>query len=266
MIPTLKSTKDFRMFELFHMNRDVDEESQAFQQLVENMREYGFADGCPLHCAKNRGEKIKIKQGHNRFRAAQIAGVPVYYIISENPIPIDKLEKAGPGKWSPKDYLICYCKKGMDDYLTLKSYMDRTGIGLYNAASMFHGDTAGSGNCFKGNKFNGGQFKIKNLDHPIQVEKIVTFLKSIGIGYATHKALVASISRFIFVKEFDTTVFREKAEKFSFLFKKQRGLFEYTQMIEEIYNYHSPTKTRINLAFLAQQEANNRNVFIHKKG
>lgn len=258
MNTVIRSTKNYDMFDLHEMNRDVYENTADFKNLVRSMKIHGFLDALPLHCVENGNGKLKIKGGHNRFRAAQIAGVPVKYVVSNDKATIYDLEKSGPGKWGPKDYLVSFCKQGIKSYIVLQEYIDETGIGLQNAASMFYGQSAGSGNFYKYGKFQSGQFAIKDYRHPRIVGDIVLFLKSIGIDWASNASLVKAISRMVFLPQFDVDRFKQKAEKHKFLIEKQKNLQAYLQMIEDVYNRKVPKDQKVNIAFLAQEAATSR--------
>ena len=253
---TLESTKNYELFDLYHINRVVDKNSKHYSDLLQSMKDHGFIPACPLHCEKN-GKKLKIKQGHHRFTCAMDLGLPVFFVVSDDKASIHDIEKPNT-PWGKDDYLTSYAKNGNENYIAVKSYMNKTGIGLAATASMFFGEAAGSGNCFKNDMFEDGKFQVRNMIHAQLVGDIVMFLKKIGIKWAANRAFVRALSRVLFVKEFKAYHFKEKSKKYPFLFTKQRGYIEYTAMIEEIYNYHTPNKGKLNISFLAQQAADRR--------
>jgi len=252
----LESTKNYELFDLYHINRAVDKNSKHYADLLQSMKDHGFIPACPVHCERI-GKKLKIKQGHHRFTCAVDLGLPVFYVISNDSASIHDLEKPNT-PWNKNDYLASYSKTGNENYLAVKAYMDKTGIGLSAAASMFFGDAAGSGNCFKRDAFEDGNFQVRTVVHAQTVGDIVIFLKKIGIKWADNRAFVTALSRVLFVKEFKTSQFKEKSKKYPFLYTQRRGYLEYTAMIEEIYNYHTPSKDKLNISFMAQQVADKR--------
>lgn len=256
----IRSTRNYDMFEPHEMNRTVREDSLKFKALVRSMQQHGFLDAYPLHCVENGSDKLKIKGGHNRFRAAQKAGVPVKYVVSKDNATIHELEEGGPGKWRPIDYLNSFCKQGIKSYVTIKDFMDETGIGFQNTASMFYGQTAGSGNYVKDGKFQTGKFQIRDYTHPNKVGDIVLFLKSIGIAWAHEDKFVKALSKVIWIPKFKPQRFKKKAQSFPFLIVKQRNVEQYLQLIETIYNYHAAKSQKINISFMAQEIAQERNV------
>lgn len=258
MNTVIRSTKNYSMFDLYEHNRPVKENTFNFKNLIRSMRRHGFLDAYPLHCVVNGSGKLKIKAGHNRFRAAKIAGVPVKYVVSNDNATVHELEKAGPGKWNAKDYLMSYYRQGIKSYVLIKDFMDETGIGLQNAVSMFFGNTAGSGNYMKYGNFQDGRFEIKNYYHPRAVGDIVLFLKSIGIKWAHEDKFVKALSKVMWVPKFNPDRFKKKATSHIYLIQKKRNVEEYLQMIEDIYNYKVQRRQKINLTFLAQEIAEKR--------
>jgi hypothetical protein len=254
----IMETKNYGLFELHEMNRSVDEDSKNFQLLVKSMQTHGFISAYPLHCVTNGGEKLKIKAGHNRFRAAQKAGVPIKYVISSDTATIHELENGGPGKWKNNDYLESYYNKS-EDYRILKNFMDITGISLTNAASMFNNESAGSHNWQSGEKFKRGEYKIKNYEHPWQVGDIVLFLNKIGINWSGNSYLVKAISRVIWIPEFSIEHFKQKCKTHKYLIERQKDLQGYIGLIDLIYNYKTAKSKKIHIPIRVDEIMQQRN-------
>jgi hypothetical protein len=252
------------MFIHHEFNREINEESKNFKALVESMRDYGWLDSFPASCIEN-GRGLKIIAGHNRFRAAEILGLPVKYVVEKIEVPIHRLEKGGPGRWTTTDYLRSYTKKGVDSYVELSEYMDRTGISLANAASMFYGDSAGSGNYHASGDFANGKFRIKDRVHPAQVEGIVKYLKNIGVSFASENLIVKAISRILRVEEFRVERFKSKSRVHVGLFQKQKNLQDYIKMFEDIYNRQCQNKQKVPLSFLVEQKMVERNAVMNRR-
>ena len=260
MSDRILSTVHYNMFELNEVNREVDVDSRKFKNLVESMKKYGFKSSHPLDVVEDKKGKLRIRCGHNRLTAAQYLGIPVKYVISTDNSTIYELENAGPGGWKSEHYLDSFCKQGYASYQMVKDYMKETGIGLANAASMFFGESAGSGNYLKYGKFQSGKFEIRTLKHPLDVKEIVLFLKGepVKIEWASSNYFVKALSRVLWLEEFRKQRFIDKARTFPQLFKKQKGLDDYLRHIEEIYNYKSLRNEKVNIEFLANQAAMDR--------
>lgn len=160
------------------------------------------------------------------------------------------------------DYFTSFCKQGIPAYLEMREYMERTGISLGDTASMFFGQSAGSGNFAKDDEgqFATGKFTIKNRVHPAQVAEICLHLKKCGGEWASRRSSVNAISKLLKVPGFDTERFCHKATTFPFLLTRQRNVQNYLDMFEEIYNYKTMPGGRSNIAFIAQELATKRQV------
>lgn len=256
----IESTTNYGKFELYPVNRTVDANSLKFKRLIVSMQKHGWLPAYPMHCTKNGRGKLQIKAGHNRYIAAQTLGIPVKYVISNDDADIYSLEQAGPGIWKNKDYLDSFSKKGIHSYLVIKDYMSRTGISLQHAASMFYGQSAGSGNFVKDGHFQQGHFHIRDYAHPQDVADIVLGLKSIDIKWSNDSSFVNALSKCLRVAEFNKSRFLEKSRTFTQLFEKQKNVQDYLKLIELVYNYKAHRKDKMNIAFRAEEQANLRRV------
>jgi hypothetical protein len=263
-INTLQVTTNYEIFDLYNMNRDVIENSKPFKDLVRSMKDHGFISAYPLHCRAGMDGKLEVKGGHHRLAAAQHLGLPVSYVVTNDSASVRALEKAGPGKWKPSDYLRSYCRQGLPAYLELKDYMDRTGIKLSNAASMFHGNMAGSGNYLQYDRFQEGRFEIRDRKHPGDVADIVMALKSLNAKCAGDNLFVKGISKSLKTPEVKKNRLLTKSQKYFHLYEKQKNLENYLGNIELVYNYKCQNGSKLNLAFLAQRAAEERNAFRKK--
>ena len=255
MTNKIRSTLDYGKFDLYPVNRTVDTKSLGFKRLLESMKRHGWLSAYPMHCIQNGGGKLLIKGGHHRFKVAQALGMPVKYVVSNDDADIYSLEQAGGRIWKNKDYLDSFCKQGKPNYLVLKEYMSRTGISLQHAASMFFGQTAGSGNYVKNGRFQQGFFKIKDHEHPNDVAEIVLKLKSIGVKWSNDSKFVNALSKSLKTNIFNKQRFLEKSQTHSQLFEKKKNVQDYLKLIEHIYNYKCPRKDKVNVAFIAEEQA-----------
>lgn len=252
MAARLRETKNYELFELHEFNRNV----EKINKLEKSMIEYGWVDAYPMHVVMNGSEKLKIKGGHHRFIVAKKLNIPVKYVIcDDNNISIHQLESA-TNPWTLKDYLESYSRQGIQSYITVKEYHERTGINLGMCISMLAGEMAGSNN--KIDLFKDGKFKIaKNIKRAEMVAFIILSLKTMGIEIAISALFVRAISRISYVKEFDPEIFIRKCESFKTLLVKQVLLNDYLKLIEDIYNRKQQHK--IPLVFLADLDARQRN-------
>ena len=152
MSTQIRVTKDYSIFDLHEVNRDV----KNTKNLENSMAVYGWIDAYPMHVVRNGDKRLKIKAGHHRFKVAKRLGIPVKFVVVDNDdVGIHELEKTAK-QWSVSDYLQSYVRAGYKDYHIVKEYHERTGIGISNCISMLGGNQAGTGNFQE--KFKDGNF------------------------------------------------------------------------------------------------------------
>jgi hypothetical protein len=247
----IQQTTSYEIFEMHEFNRDV----HKIKDLEKSMRTHGYIPAYPLHVQKNGGGKLKVKAGHHRLFVAKKLGIPVYYVICDDLATIHELEKS-TNTWSMSDYLASWCRVGKEDYIEVRNYCTRTGISLSIAASMFYGNQAGTGN--HSDSFKSGSFKIKDRKQANAVADIVEHMKNCGVECYNAQLLVKSISRVLYVPEFDVETFKLKIRSHTHMITKQVNEQEYMNMIEAVYNRQN--KEKIPLSFLADTLAKARNV------
>ncbi len=255
-MPPLVS-KDYNKFELLDFNRDV----ERTKKLEVSMSRYGFEDAKPIMVERNGNGKLKIKDGHNRFWVARKLGLPVKYEVSTSGITIADLD-GSKKMWTFRNYLDGFTRKGVGSYVRLKEFHMNTGIDIKSCISMFSGLAAGSRHF--GDKFKYGQFKStdKGVKHAEMVGDLVTILRDAGIKWATNCLLVQSLSRVMFAKDYNHDTMKKKLKTFFHLLQKQPTMDCYMDMLDEIYNHMSRTRTP--LKFQADEAARQRSLAFKK--
>lgn len=245
----IKESKNYDHFELTDFNRNVD----RIDPLVESMKKHGWIDAYPMKCSQNGGDKLKIEAGHHRFKAAQMLGIPVKYVVCKDNATIHELEKA-TNPWTLRHYFDSYCRQGREDYLRLKKFSIDSEINLPLCASMLIGETAGSGNYNESIK--NGTYKVKSTTHAESVADMVRHCKESGVPFYKMNLFVVALSKILWVPEFNIERFKQKITAHHSIMEKKANLQLYLEMIEDVYNRQSSKK--IPLALLATQLAKER--------
>ena len=258
---SIYESHDYSLFKPHKMNRQVHTDRKGFKDLIESMVKYGFPASEAIHVVRGEDGSLLIKKGHHRFEAAKQVGLPIKFTIERQNIPIHDLEIPGAGKWKPKDFFESYVKQGIPEYLEIQAYVDRTGISLPNAITMFYGYSAGNGSSNQDGRVERGNLKIKDRKHPQLVAYLVESLKELGIPWANENLSVKALSRLVRVPEFNPTRLIKKAKNFTAIAKKQVNLQDFLQMYEDLYNYKAnKSNPKVPLVFLATKEAKTRNI------
>ena len=243
-------TNNYGKFEMTDFNRDV----KTTKLLELSMKRHGWIDACPLHVLRDGNGKLKIKQGHHRFLAAQRIGIPVKYVECNDDATIYELEQP-TRRWTMEDYLTSHCRVGLPEYLKVREYCEESGISLHHAISMLGGEAAGSGNFQE--VFKEGKYKIrKESIHALLVKDIVLLLKKQSVKFYNTSLLVQAISKILWIKDFNLSRMKSKIKTFSGQLEKKANLDQYLDMLETLYNRQSQAK--VPLKFLAYEEAKKR--------
>jgi hypothetical protein len=245
----VKSTTNYDLFELAEINRDVDDNSKMERSMIA----HGWIPAYPMHVMRGSNGKYQIKAGHHRLRAAKKLGIPVRYVVCNDSATIHDLE-GSTEPWVIKHYMQSYVRKAIPQYVAVKEYVEETGISLWHAISLLAGESAGSHN--KSNAFKRGTYKLGDQTHANQVKAIVLHMKKCGIKFATNSLLVQALSKVLRVDTIDINRLKDKIGSHAARFEKQPNLQKYIEAIEAIYNRQS--KTKVPLAFLANEKAKER--------
>jgi len=247
----IQSTTNYSRFEISDFNRDV----TKISNLEVSMRRQGWIDAYPMHVMKNGSGTLKIKAGHHRFVVAKKLGIPVKFVVCDDTATIHELEKA-TNPWTPKDYLESFIRIGNVNYVAIKEYMEATGIPLGVSISLLSGESANSSN--KVNAFKDGRYKLGDMVHANDVKDVVLHARECGIKFASNNAFVRAISKVLRVDELSIDRLKQKISVHRAKLENKATLSEHVSELEKIYNIGSATGNRLPLAFMADQEAKNR--------
>lgn len=256
-LPTLRETKNYSLFESHPHNRDI----SKTKVLEKSFRTFGFDPGLPIRCVRRADGKLIITHGHHRFHVAVKTGQPVWYIVVDRDISLFESE-ASSHNWSVRDFTVARARAGERPAEAVLQYHQETGIPLNTCISLLGGESAGSSN--KTPQLKNGTFKVSpDTTLANRIKEIVHSCKSHGVRFATNVHFLNALSKCLFLSEFDEEVFMSKVASHSGLMDAQRGYSEYLDLIEFIYNRNS--KKKIPLAFLAKENASNRQLGFGKR-
>jgi hypothetical protein len=237
---TIRMSDEYDKFQFHEHNRvlrDTSGKLNVRNDLFESMRREGYRIEEPISAYRNADGTLTIIDGHNRFLAARALGIPVAYLA---------FTRNGAGEWTPikhsatqrtwrlADYAQAYAREGNADYAELVDYCNEYGIGMGQAASMFYGQSASSGNTLK--PLKQGQFKIKDRLHPKVVAEIVTTAAAFH-KWAKGTRMVGAVSACMFAPGFKPPMLKEKIIKFPEQLVKQRDMNAQIENLDKVYNF-----------------------------
>jgi hypothetical protein len=220
------------------------------KKLMEKMKKNGFPPSMAISVYQDKAGKFILNNGHHRLAAAKRLGIPVLYVI-EHKWSVSELSDEGDfvTSWPLKDHAVKYAKSGKGDYLELVKVAD-IGLNLSQAASMFHGEQANSGNA--ADFVKAGTFKIKTREH---VDLWLALHEEFGnrVPCITHRVFVSCWSKCLFTPEFDHDIFLKRLRANPTMLEKCNNEDQMLRLIEELYNFKSPKK--IPLAFIVTKNS-----------
>lgn len=248
-------TTDYSKFTPDVHNRDV----LKIKKVLESLKLYGWLEAYPMHVV-SEGGKLVIKDGQHRFEAAKQLKIPALYVVCENAdVVIADINNAQTA-WGFKDYLSTYCKQGKSDYIKIKDFSIKTGIGIGQIISMFSGEVSTNGNY--NDKFKRGTFKIKDTKLAETVGDLALFLSGF-VKFGKDSKLIAVLSKCCRIPQFDIKTFKARVESAPQMLRRCATGEDYAVLIESIYNFRA--RSPIPLKFLIDQEMRKSTFFIQPK-
>lgn len=229
-------TTDYGIFKELLGNRDIDE--NHVKNLIKQMRQEYLFDPIQVN------EKMEIIDGQHRLAACKELGLPVHYFIVKGAgLQQTQKQNALSKKWSMKDVLDSFCKRGFENYLQVRKFMSDTSFTLNHSISILNlTDSGGDVNL----NFRNGNFQIKNINKSRIIAKDLIKLREI-VNLNDNIIFRAFFYLLVNSKDFDTNVFMQKMEYQSQKFKKQRDRALQIENIEEIYNYKNQNKVNLRI-------------------
>jgi hypothetical protein len=237
-------TMDFDRFELSEENRLIDR--TLVRDLMKSMEKYGFLKEEPLRCESKR-PNFWLWDGQHRLAAAKALKIAVWYRIQKySPDLLIAINK-GKRHWKPAAFLNHYKSRGFKDYKKLDEFIKETGFPLSAAANLLAGKTSGA--CrWRQNEFNEGNFKIHNEALAYRVAKIANMIRAAGFGWSRDSVVLSILARACKLSEFDESHLQIKLARMVGKYPKpprSNGLV--AEMLEDIYNHHTPASKRLYL-------------------
>jgi hypothetical protein len=249
--PILEESKDFDSF-LKHQNQQPMSDSHV-KKIAELMKRVGFLPSKPIQVCKYK-DKYGIIDGHHRFAAARMLGIPFYYVVED----IDHSDLIGEEnalvrKWASLSFVKLFASKGSKDYQTLLEYAERIPLAL--AASLLIGNVAYSGNANPSIPI--GTFKIKTTKSIDTILHVIDSVSSIA-PEIKKRSYICALSMLLYVPDFsvEQLIIRIKSNPSAIVAAADKS--QALDFLEEVFNFRS--KIKINLAFQAKELARGRSV------
>lgn len=243
----LHETRDYSKFLFNEVQRVDDRLDKHIRNLAISMQTWGFLPSKCIHVVNDSG-KLRIIDGHNRYAAAKLAGIPLIYQVGEAKerdamVAINHNTR----KWTARDYVNSYAIKGNQHYITLLHYVT-AGLPVMVAASLLYGRSAKGGNI--NNCIAVGKFEVKTTR---DCDLLLEVFKNIPDACNEIKSLayITALTALFHLPDFDPDIFLEKLTRNPLGLVKAANRKQALESIQDIYNHQS--RNKIPLAFLAEK-------------
>lgn len=242
-------TKEYSIFNKREGNRTVD--PNHVSALADIMKEHGWM-GAPIII----NEKREVIDGQNRVQAAEMAGVGVEFQVFEGYSDDEMiLLNINSKTWSQKDYMEYYASKGYEHYQTLKEFYNEYPFSLSNCVKLLQNNNSNSKTAAhkrhgpRNEVFEEGTWTVTDLDTALVWAENILKIKKYYDGYNRTTFISAMINLF----RIDIFSFDEFIRKLKFnprMLVNCTSVDQYTEIIEDIYNYRNQHKISLKYAVI----------------
>jgi hypothetical protein len=230
-----RRSADYALFQTIQGNRKIDK--KHVDKLKTSIEENDLFNPILVN------EEYQIIDGQHRFHALQALGKPIEYIVVPGyGIKQVQLLNTHSKNWSVEDYLECYIKQGVKDYVTYKEFREAYGLNHKQTMQVLGG--VRTDNTSLSQVFREGAFKVGDINKAVETFKRINAIGKYYDGYR-RTAFISALLICLKNKKFD---FDEFEHKLSYQTRKMvdcTNTKQYIECIEDIYNFKSRTKVSL---------------------
>jgi len=118
------------------------------------------------------GSKLRVIDGQHRLEAAMETRHPVYYIIRQEQLELEKMAGLNSlqEKWKPADFINCYVERGIQDYKKLQDFIDQYGMPVSVAVRLLTDGIMSNGTGGQAMEvFRRGEFRVKHWKQAVEI-------------------------------------------------------------------------------------------------
>ena len=238
----IESTTDYSLFSVINGNRVINKKKvERLMQDIEaglNLLPY-----CPIIVYQDEESLLRIVDGQHRFTTSQQLGLPVYYVLCE-PLTLKQIARLNSrsDKWSDRNFLDCYIKLDLQDYIELQAFIHEYHIIISVAVDLLmYNKARGPKNSME--QFRDGEFEVRYLEEATKLVELVRSLFGIYV-FSCDRNLIQAIQELQDKGLCDFEQLATKVKAAPMMMDKQKSVKEYIYNIERVYN-HSNQKRQI---------------------
>lgn len=240
----LHTTSNYSLFDRSEDNRPLDVDGHA--KLLASMQKHGFLKSFPLSVFKGKRGVLVVMDGQHRLAVAQSLGIPVYYVIEDEPFDVAELN-ATVKAWRVKDYAQKHAANGNADYEEGLRFAAEHKVAASLAFSLLGG--AVNYSSVK-DAFEGGAFKVTAREWAADIAALFSGVARLNPKVRTACFLKACMA-VCRVKGFDRSRMIAAAERCREKLIPYATRDGYLDMLEAVYNFHRGAK--VPLKFMAAE-------------
>lgn len=239
VVTNVFSTYDYSSFKLFSANRQVD--NYHLNELVKSFEKNYLVNPILVN------EDFYIVDGQHRFKAAQMLGLPIYYIINKD-YGLDEVQilNVNMKNWGFREWSHYYSQLGFPAYSFFQLIMQQYQFGTQAALSVIKTVNKQSENAHTKFDFKAGELEIADEELAFKYCDMVW-------DFQTH---YSEVNRSSFVKacllmfssfNYNHRRMLEKLNKNFLVIRHASSTRDYLYQLQTVYNHHMSKKNKLNI-------------------
>lgn len=250
----VKMTDDYDRFSFMDANRNID--PRHVKTLKDSMKEHGVLLNPILV-----NSKMQVVDGQNRMQACKELEEPIYYlVVGDYGIKEVQALNLNQKNWTQRDYAESFASMGYEHYKNLLRFCrENDDFGFTSCIKLLQNSTASrtisqkrarttSSGSYMDQKqvFEEGTWEITDYG---KAEEWADYIREIGQYYTgySRSTFVSAIISLLNKPQFDKDEFLRKLSYQSNALNDCSNVGQYTELIEEIYNFKK--RDKVNLRF-----------------
>lgn len=233
-------SSNYDQFTTINGNRNIS--LKKVEKLAEDVKSgFNLLPYCPI-IVKEVGDKFAIIDGQHRFETCIATGEDVYYLI-KNDITLQQIAKLNSRgqKWTVNDFLNCYMRLGVEDYITLHEICREFKVSVSTVMGLLMKNNVKT-NCKE--EFESGDFKVNHLETTKQYLALTEDLFG-EYRFSKDRSLIGAVKEIYLAGKCDFVVLKDKIRKNRNGMDKQGDVKNYIYNIERVYNFNNSKRQTI---------------------
>lgn len=234
----IEQSKNYDLFENIIGNRNLSI-SKIEKICSDVINGFNMLPYCPIVVSQDDKGVLNIIDGQHRYQVSKKTNNPVYYVICDTLSlkQIAQLNSRGE-KWKPTDFLNCYIKLGIPDYMRIKEIMEKHKIAIKVAVDllMYNNPKVQSTDTFQSGNFI--------CQYYSETDALLTLVDKLFGQYTFSKdrSLIGAVQELQKKGLCDFEKLRAKISEAPMGMDRQSSVKQYIYNIERVYNHKNQNR------------------------